>query len=352
MGIYDGIGKVNDLLSGVTTLAASKKESLLKQGVNAALLFVVLAVFGCLDFATLTFHPEYVTTASYWGEVVTKVVAGVCSFNIGINFMLDTEIRKNAILTQNIERYNELIQKKQIDFEYFVTRVFNPKEKKKAYVSSINRKIHMLNRFSRRKDRLLWSSELPENQAKKEKNRYCKARKQLEDLKSEEFIAKNLDSLYVRYREVDPATFDLEIDGTQRTSGVKTTGSVGLGRAKASSSIVFGMVAFSMLSTAFGLALDKEKFDDQMEAFLHYLFKIVEDVFIVLWQTMQGMFRTRKIVTQQLTEPYAGRVQVLTEYLEWRLTEKKPDTLSYLELNKQEYIEVTQEEFEKMKKGE
>ena len=66
MGAYDSrINAANDLVGGAISLAASKKEYILKQGANIVLLFIVLAVFGCLDFATLTFHPEYIFTPSY-----------------------------------------------------------------------------------------------------------------------------------------------------------------------------------------------------------------------------------------------------------------------------------------------
>ena len=356
MGIYNAVSKANDLVSGAVGIASSKKEFIAKQSINFVLLFVVLLVFGCLDFAKLEFHLEYITTPSYWGTVTTKAVAGVCSFNIGINIIMDTEIKKNKVLQDLIAQYNELKEKKQLDFEYYVNRVFNRQEKKKAYIAHINRRIYLLNRFSRRKDRLLYSSDLPENAVRKAKNRYCRARKDLEELKSDEFIEKNLDSLYVRYYEVDPAIFELEIDGTPSIRGVKTKGSIMRGRIKASSSVVLGMVVFSMFVTAFALQADKQMFEDQMEAFWHYFLKALEDTFVVLWQFSQGMMKVRKIVSQQLTEPYAGRCAVLTAYLDWRLNEGLADTKIYQEMKKEkaeeteeEVIEVTQEEFEKMK---
>ena len=349
--IDNAIGKANDLVSGAISVASSKKEFIMKQGINVVLLFIVLAVFGCLDFATLKFHWEYVTTASYWGTVATKTVAGVCSFNIGINLMLDAEIKKNKILSDLIKKYNDLIKRKQVDFEYFVLKVFNREEKRKAYVSWINRKIYRLNKLSRRKDRLLYSSDLPEMQKKKEKNRYCRARKELEELKSDEYIEKNLDSLYVKYQEVDPAVFELEIDCSPSIKGVRTKGSVTTGRVKASSNVVFGMVGFSTFVTAFALKIDETQFVNQMEAFWHYFLKAVEDTFVVLWQMLQGMMKTRKIVTQQMSDPYAGRVKVLMAYLEWRLKNKIPDTESFKELNSEEYLEMTQEEFDKLKSG-
>jgi hypothetical protein len=54
------------------------------------------------------------------------------------------------------------------------------------------------------------------------------------------------------------------------------------------------------------------------------------------------MMRVRKIVSQQLTEPYSGRIMVLEGYLNWRLTNKVPDTALYKERQKEEYIEISE----------
>lgn len=350
MKLLDNISQIGDVISSGVSLAQSKKEFIGKQIINGLLLFIILLVFGCLDFATLTFHIEYIATASYWATVGSKVIAGICAFNIGINIMWDTELKKDKVLADNIIEYNKLIKYKQIDFEYYVNHVFNPAEKRKAYISQINRKIYLLNKFSKARDRLLYSSDLPENQEKKLHNKYCILRQELEDLKKEDFISKNIDSLKVKYLEVDATVFELEIDGSQVTRGVKTKGNTTAGRVKATSSMVLGMVAFSMFVTAFGLELNKEQFEDQMVAFLHYLLKCVEDVGIILWQVTRGILKTRKIISEELTQSYAGRNKVLRSYLEWRLNNNRPDTKSYIELNKTQEveIEVTEEQLKQL----
>lgn len=343
--------EVSRSVSDVISTVSSKKEQIGKQVINGILLFIILLVFGCLDFATLKFHIEYLLEVSYWAAVFSKTVAGVCAFNIGINIMWDTELKKDKILEDNIRLYEKLNKWKQGDFEHFVVHVYNPREKTKAYVSQINRKIYLLNKFSRGKDRLLYSSDLPERQEEKLKNRYCRKRKILEELKSDEFIKKNLDSLKVKYYEVDATTFELEVDGSVAVRGVKTVGSVGLGKAKASANVVLGMVGFSMFLTAIGLELNAEEFVSNVEAFWHYCLKCATDVGIILWQTMRGMFKTRKIISAELTQPYVGRNRVLTEYLEWRLSTNQPDSLSYKALHKDDNVkevELTAEQLEEI----
>lgn len=354
MGMFNkGIDAANDLVSRSISVITTKKEMVLKQAINTALLFVILLVFGCLDFATLEFHGELLLTPSYWGEIITKTTAGVCAFNIGINLLYDSEIKKDEILKNHISRYNELVKKVQLDFEYFVNKVYNRKNKIEAYKSQITKRIYWLNRVSKDRDRLLYSSTLVENQEKKLKNRYCIKRKQLEELKSDEFIEKNFESLKVKYLAVDPAVFQLEIDGSTTIKGVKTKGSITGGRIKESAGMVMGMVLFSAFTASFGLALDKQEFENNMIAFWHYCLKTVEDLGIVLWQAFRGMLRCRKLVSSQLTQPYAGRVAVLEEYLNWRLQNKIPDNEIYKEFPKDDTmeIELTEEQYEELKKG-
>ena len=60
---------------------------------------------------------------------------------------------------------------------------------------------------------------------------------------------------------------------------------------------------------------------------------------MVLWQFFNGTLRTRKIVSSQLTQPYAGRIQVLQDYVNWRTETKAKESAAYKEINA-EYIEV------------
>ena len=346
------ISRANDSIDSVISLAASKKEFIGKQIINTILLFIILLVFGCLDFARLTFHFEYLASWSYWGTVVSKVIAGVCAFNIGINIMWETEIRKDKILNDAIMLYNHLIKFKNDDFEYFVTHVFNPKEKKKAYISQINRKIYRLNKFSRGKDRLLFSSELKERQLEKSKNRYCIKRQELEDLKKDDFIDKNLDSLKVKYAYVDPTVFELEIDGSVVSTGVKVKGNVGAGKVKASSNVVLGMVAISMFLTSIGLELNQQEFANQMVRFWHYVMKCAADVGTILWQTYRGMSQSRKIISSEYTQPFTGRNIVLKDYYKWQYEQGKIDTDKYnsiVNLKDEIVVELTEDEINKIK---
>lgn len=352
MNIINGISRANDTITEAISVASSKKEIIGKQVINAILLFIVLLVFGCLDFAKLTFHLDYLLQPSYWGTVFSKGIAGVCVFNIGINIIWETELKKDKILEGAIKLYNRLIKYMDDDFEYFVIHVYNPKEKIKSYISQINNKIYRLNKVSKAKDKLLYSSDLEENKELKLKNRYCIKRHELEQLKSDDFIKKNLDNLKVKYYEVDPTIFSLEIDGSPAVHGVKTKGNVNSGKIKASSNVVIGTVAFSMFLTAIGLELNQEQFTSQMVQFWHYALKCASDTGIILWQTLRGMLKARHIISAELTQPFVGRNKVLKEYYKWRLESQKITESEYrdiISINDEVEVEMTIDELKQLK---
>lgn len=339
---------IEESISVITT----KKEFILKQAINVVLLFVILLVFGCLDFATLTFDINRITTVSYWTTVFTKLIASVCALNIGINLLLDAEIKKDKILEDAIFIYKKLNKCKFDDFEYYVVKVYNREIKRKCYVAEINKKIYRLNKFSRKRDRLLYSSELPEMQSKKAKNLYCIKRKQLEELKSAEFIEKNIDSLSVRYRDVDPAIFELEIDGSQKIHQSKVRGSVNAGRSKITATTMLSVVLVSMTVTGFSLQADQQEFENNMVEAAHWILKAAEDIGIITWQLFRGIISTRSIVSNELTTPYVNRNKILKGYYKWRAGKGLSVPSCYLELNKEEeeeIIEISVDELNKIK---
>ena len=90
MGIIDkgvqGLQAISDAKGDVSDLISSKKEYVIKQVVNIFLLLIILVVFGCFDFLHLQFHFEYLLETNFWINVVTKAIADICAYNIGINF--------------------------------------------------------------------------------------------------------------------------------------------------------------------------------------------------------------------------------------------------------------------------
>ena len=319
-----GVDSGYDVIGKFISYANTSREKITKQIVNSVLLLIIFAVFGCFDFLTMSFHFEYIATASYWTRVISKSIVSICAYNIGINLSWDREIEKDIILKENADKYERLNKLRDSEiFNPYVMEVFNRQEKKKAYINKINRKLYWLDKFARNKDKLLYSykskdeTKMLEIEEQKKNNWYCVKRKELEELKSEEYINENLDSINVRYNFVDPIIFDLELDGKSNYNGVKVKGSVTSGRGRATANVFVGMLGVSMFIASIGLDASQEQFTDNMVAFWHYLLTCAEDVGIILWQTLRGIFGSRKIISSEITQPLIGRNQVLLSYIQY-----------------------------------
>ena len=313
-----------DIIGKFISYANSSREKITKQIVNSILLLIIFAIFGCFDFLTMSFHMEYLGTANYWTRVISKSIAAVCAYNIGINLSWDRELEKDLILRENADKYQRLNRLRDNEtFNAYVIDIYNPNEKKKAYISKINRQLYWLDKVAKNKDKLLYSykcddtDKMKEIELQRSKNWYCVKRKELEQLKSEEYIKENLDSINVRYNFVDPIIFDLELDGKSSYQGVKVKGSVYSGRIRSTFSVLIGMIGISMFISSIGLDASQEQALEQMTAFWHYLLTCAEDVGIIIWQTLRGIFGSRKLISSEITQPLIGRNQVLMSYIQW-----------------------------------
>lgn len=347
-----------------TSLLSTNGEKIRRTIINAVLVIMILIVFGCFDFLTWSFEFSKITTVEYWTTISSKLVATICSFNIGINFNWDSTISRAVELKKAIELYDILIkQKDDGNWDYYVNHIFNKGTKKKAYIQMINKKIYRLNKISKDSDKILYSSVIPngidnyeefvkELEDKKAQNKYCVRRKELEYLKSDEYIQNNLSSITVKYSRVDPSVFNLGIDAKPKVDSFNVKGNVGIGKVKASGTVALSMVIVSMFTTALVISINQQDFVDQMQAFWYYLLTCIVDAGLIIWNLFRGTRGASAIVSEQLTEPYVNRNKVLTGYIQWKKENNIKPTESFTEINKlideeNNVVEMTKEEYEK-----
>lgn len=338
------------------------KETLGRWIMNTVLIIIILFAFGCFDFMTLKFDLSRITTSVFWTKISSKMVAGVCAFNVGININWSQTIKNCIELKDAIALNTELNKKKDnTTFEYYVDTIWNKQEKIKAYVYSINRRLYWLNRFAKDTDKLLW---LRGTEEEKAKNRYCRKRATLEALKTKEYIENNIDGLKVHYKRVNATAFDMDVETqTVRYEQTQTQGNITLGKVSESKNVAITMFLIAAFTTAIILDLNQQQFEDQMRAFFYYLLNALVDAGIVIWKLIQGTRASKRIINKQLIKPYNGRNKVLIAYYNWKKENNIPESASY-ELLQQvknpvmannddntEYIEMSQEEFDKLNKN-
>ena len=343
--------KAGEVVDTVSDLISSKKEFAVKQTINVLLIFIIMFVFGCFDFLHATFHFEYLLDPNYWVSVTTKTIGDICAFNIGINLLIDDAIKRDRVLAKAKEIYEKLNQYRDKDFDYYVDNIYNRQRKIEAYKNKINFHIRMLNKVSKNRDRALYSSDDPKKQELKKTNKYCIKRANLESVKTDEFIEKNFENLNVRYIAVDPAVFGVELDGSKRVIQNKVTGSIVEGRVKASFTTILSIVGVSMFLSSILLQPNSEEAKEQAINAINWALRAIGDIGIILWQVIRGIFRSKKIVSQQLTIPCNERVNILKGYYAWRQEQGQwvpkcyTDLLKEKATNDEETIEMTREEY-------
>lgn len=348
--IAEAINKIGDAADSVSDLVSSKKEFVIKQSINVVLLLIILLLFGCFDFLHLTFHYEYLIDGNFWISVVTKAAADVAAYNIGINVIIDDMIKRNKVLANLKTIYENLNQYKDQDFPDFIYE-YNRECKIQAYKNKITKMIYMLNKFSKKKDKLLYSSKIA-TEEEKSQNKYCIRRKQLETLKTDEYIKENIDSLDINYRDVDPAVFDLEINGEQKIIENKVVGSVNRGRAVMSFTTILGVMIAPIIINSIALDPNAQELEDGVIAGLNYAIRIASDIGIIIWQFSRGILSTHKIVSREITIPLSARVSILKKYYAWR-DKKGLNVPQYYRdlLEEPVYATMSKEEYLKMKEN-
>ena len=362
-------GKLNEATDRFQSLFAGNKEKLFRTATNVILTIVVLAIFGCFDFVNMEWDWTRIFTYAFWTKVTSKTVAAVCCFNIGINFNWEGAIATFYVLKKAISDYEALIKDKDDEhFDYYVNQVYNMESKKKAWINKINRKIYRLDRFGRNRDKLLYTSKIPEGVAdyerkreelerKKAHNRYCVKRRELEELKSEQYINDNIGSLSVRYSKVNPSAFEMDINGKIVDEDNKVTGSVALGKARATAGVVWGSVLITAVMSAIIISVNQQQFVDQMQAFWYYLLSAAVDVGIVVWNLFRGTTACKPIIEEQIHRPYVNRNKILKAFIAWKIKNDVKPSESFKRIQeltnppKEEFAEISKEDYEKLKQG-
>ena len=364
--------KYNETLNQTTgrfeSLFSANKEKLFRTFTNVILTVVVLAVFGCFDFVKMEWDWTQLMTYAYWTKVTSKTIAAVCCFNIGINFNWEAALSVFYELKESIKTYESLIKDKDDEhFEYYVNQIYNLESKRKAWINKINRDIYRLDRWAKNSDKLLYTSKIPvgvpdyetkieELENRKANNKYCIRRSELETLKSEAYINENIGSITVKYSKVNPAAFEMGIDGKVHDEDNKVTGNVNLGKAKATANVIWGVVLVTCITTAIAVSYDKQEFMNNMQAFWYYLMSTMVDIGIVAWNLFRGTMACKSIIEEQIHKPYVNRNKVLKAFIAWKLDNNIQPSKSFLhiqELTKEpEYVEITKEQFNRIQGGE
>jgi hypothetical protein len=261
---------------------------------------------------TLEFHFERLFEVEFYGLLVTKFIILICAKNIGMNLAEPIVRVKNKSLNENIYIYSKLNELRKNDFSEYVNNVYNPTIKREAWVNKITKKIYWLNKRSKTKDKMLYDSTEEE---KKVNNKYCKKRNQLEYLRSDEYIDKNIAFLDVKFQYADPSVFDLSIDAKPKARNHSIVAKKESAKINAVLTGTIWMAITLSFWQVFTMNTDQEQFENQMVAFWNAVLDFMVNVGFVCSQLFAGVRAIYRIVDNNENRAYRNRNEILKAYL-------------------------------------
>lgn len=293
-------------------------SSLLKNLLAYLIIFMVMIILGCFNFAELGFDTKLLTKLEFWGTVLFRVALLVAVRSAAMLIFLDVARAKNMDLKQAKNLNDKYMKLKGDDFPEYIDTIENPGIKIKAWKTQVYKQLTRLEKKAKPEDRALYFKKGDSYNLQKESNDYCVRRRELEEQLSKEFINENLDNLIIKkkYPKLDSAVFSLPV-GTddnynkqyQITAKTKNAvvGSIALSAALAivSQSIIHSMTVYPTDVYMLGVFIS-----------------IISDLIFVIvqfWSGIMGAFS--KIQTEEVT-PYVNRNEILKRYLYWKEPQK------------------------------
>ncbi len=307
------------------------------------LALLVLTMVGSMwDWVDMRFTLSKITTVQYWSDVVVQAVMYSCALVLGNLLKLEKLELNSPEYMDLLKAYKEkdkegnfvgaLKYKDDLFIEY-VFKVLNPSIKKKFLKKKYENKLARLEKFSLDSYQLEYDSveehleagkELKEYRFKNWRTKhYYIRRKQLEKLKSDEYIDKHYQSMYVRYPKVNPYTFTeyLNIKMNDRTM-YQTENKT----AKDMTSSVSKKLVYTVLSaTIIGMLLinpNANELLEQANGWIALLIAYIIRVGMVISNFVMGVYNAKRIFRDNFLRPINNRIRMLDEYRLYKLNNK------------------------------
>lgn len=299
-------------MDNITNWAMTHRRRIITNATSVIMLLIIFGIFGAFDFMEMSFDIQRLKDTAYWSHTIMRVVGLMLAFNIGLNMAQQYAEDRNWGLQRDAIRNEELSKMRGADFESYVVTEYNRKEKMKAWTAKINGKIRRLNFLSKRKSRMIWASGTDEQ---KSSNRYCIKRKELELMKTKEWMESNIEGCFIwGYRDVDPSIFDLSLDGKSQYSRKKLISRSGTARTAKTAKNAITAVMSSMIMTMWAFEIGESIIEGDKVKLMEQIVNLMMDIGFISWQAVRGMLYADKLVEDEIHKPYVDRIAIMLEY--------------------------------------
>ena len=337
-------------------------------------LFILTVVGSMWDWVDMRFTLSKITTTAYWTDVFVQTTMYSCALVLGNLLKLEKLELNNPDYMTLLKEYREkdkstgkfigALKYKDDLFVDYVFKVLNPNIKKKFLKKKYENKLARLEKFSKDsyqleydkvEEHLLAGGELKDYVFKnKHTKHYYFRRKELEQLKSDEYINKHWQSMYVNYPKVNPYTFTefLNIKTNDRTM-YQTENKT----AKDMSTSVTRKVIYSIMgATIIGLLLINPSVNELLEqanGWIALLISYIIRVGMVVGNFTMGVYNAKRIFRDNFLRPISNRIRMLQEYNIYKMDNKwksKEDVEKEIQKRVKEKVDPLLAELEELEK--
>ena len=296
---------------------------------------LILTMVGSMwDWVDMRFTLSKITTTRYWNDVAIQTVMYSCALVLGNLLKLEKLELKSQEYFDLLHTYRtDKLPYKDDLFVDYVFKVLNPSIKKIFLRKKYENKLARLEKFSKDSYQLEYDR-VEEHIAAggniKEyyfKNRFTKhyyfRRKELELLKSDEYIEKHWQSMYVNYPKVNPYTFTYYLniklnDRTMYQTENKTARDMSISLTR--------KVIYAILSaTILGMLLinpDSNELLKQANGWIAIMIRYIIRVGMIAANFVLGVYNAKQLFNNNFLRPINNRIRMLDEYHVYKLENK------------------------------
>lgn len=306
---------------------AYNKTTILKNTFSVLLLILILVVEGCFNFLTFEFKFDKLVNLGFWTNIATKVVLLVLVKMWVMSIFIDIARNKNIDLKFQKQVNEKLLETKDDKFPQWVENVENREIKIEFYKRRINKKLAKLEHKAKPRDRALYFSE---NEEVKATNKYCKKRKELEYLLSDEYIENNYQWLDIKvYPQIDSAIFDCPITNSDITKKYQLS-------SKTKTAIFATLLSACFITLFLQMIWNSVELSGSKIQLLVILTSLLMDFIFIVCQALTGISSAFSIVEQQEILPYVNRNRILEKYMYYKNPDKLKETRDWINQVKRE----------------
>ena len=278
------------------------------------------------DWVNMGFSLSKITTKEYWNNVILQSVMYSCALILGNLLKLEKLELKNKAYDDLLSTYrNNKLPIKDEHFVTYIMNVLNPSIKKEFLKKKYETKLARLEKYSLDSFQLCYNMACEHEGGFDEyvktcihnplKKIYCRRRKTLEKLRSDEYINTHYQSMWVRYPKVNPYSFTYYLniklsDKTKYQTENKTAKDMSI---KLSRKLVYSVLSATILGLFF-VYPDANELLEQANGWVAVMIAYIVRVGMIIANFVMGIYNAKTIFNDNYLRPINNRIRMLDEY--------------------------------------